>query len=353
MKRLLALVAILAVGALAMSSVPGHPALAATKTAAPTVVTVAPAAASITSTSATYQSKVTPNGLATTAWFQWTPPDGDTPTTKALGSGTLAVAYSVTVTGLKPSTTYKVTAYASNSRGTGHGSTLTFKTLAASPTPAPTPDGIIYLTFDDGPTAGYTNAVLTDLAAAGAHATFFMIGQSSYTASGMQNNQALTGQVLASGNQVATHSWDHPNFSSLTRVPTATEISQARTLQVSLTGRDSRLFRFPYNVTTAYGTAYLASQEMQSVGADIDPSDWNWRQVSDAQVIATVMAQAKPGAVVQFHDGQDVLGRDGGNPGYLPGLLAQLKAAGYSFGTLNLGGAYPNVATGSVRVGTP
>jgi hypothetical protein len=39
--------------------------------------------------------------------------------------------------------------------------------------------------------------------------------------------------------------------------------------------------------------------------------------------------------VVDLHDGQEGVERDGGHPGYLPALLTQLKAAGYSFGLLS------------------
>jgi peptidoglycan/xylan/chitin deacetylase (PgdA/CDA1 family) len=150
-------------------------------------------------------------------------------------------------------------------------------------------------------------------------------------------NYGLVLSILAAGDQIGTHSWDHPNFNTLTAAQTTTEISQARSLQVAITGRDSKLFRFPYNQATTAAASYLSSQGMQSIGADIDPSDWNWQSVTDAQVISTVMSQLRDGAVIQLHDGQDVLGRDGGNPGYLPQLLIDIKAAGYSFGLLQLG----------------
>ena len=155
--------------------------------------------------------------------------------------------------------------------------------------------------------------------------------------------------ILAAGDQIGTHSWDHPNFTTVTAAQTTTEISQARSLQVAVTGRDSKLFRFPYNQVTTAALTYLSSQGMQSIGADIDPSDWNWQSVTDAQVISAVMSQLKDGAVIQLHDGQDVLGRDGGNPGYLPQLLTDIKAAGYSFGLLQLGSAVPAQFRGSAN----
>jgi peptidoglycan/xylan/chitin deacetylase (PgdA/CDA1 family) len=336
------------------------------KAAAPAATTLA--ASNVTSTTVTLNGSVNPGGLATTTWFQWNPPDGNTSTILGIGSGTTAVALHASVTGLTPSTAYSFQVYAWNSKGQKNGALMKFTTSAAvgpspspSPSSSPTSAGTIYLTFDDGPTAGYTNLVLNDLNAAGAHATFFEIGQSTYTDSGMcpstvvgtpapsyttclanagnaaYGNYGLVLSILAAGNQIGTHSWDHPNFSTLTTAQTTSEISQARSLQVAVTGRDSKLFRFPYNQATTAALSYLSSQGMQSIGADIDPSDWDWQSVTDAQVISAVMSQLRDGAVIQLHDGQDVLGRDGGNPGYLPQLLIDIKAAGYSFGLLQVG----------------
>jgi peptidoglycan/xylan/chitin deacetylase (PgdA/CDA1 family) len=345
---------------------------ATVKAAAPTATTLA--AGTVTSTTATLNGSVDPGGLATTTWFQWTPPDGDTDTVQGIAPGSSAVAVHASITGLMPSTAYSFQVYAWNSKGQKNGATLSFTTPAAvGPAPSPTSAGTVYLTFDDGPTAGYTNLVLNDLNAAGAHATFFEIGQSTYTDSGMcpstvvgtptpsyatclanagnaaYGNYGLVLSMLAAGDQIGTHSWDHPNFTTLTADQTTTEISQARSLQVAVTGQDSKLFRFPYNQATTAALSYLSGQGMQSIGADIDPSDWNWQSVTDAQVISAVMSQLQDGAVIQLHDGQDVLGRDGGNPGYLPQLLLDIKAAGYSFGLLQLGSPVTQQFNGSAN----
>ena len=351
-----------------------------TTTAAPTVTTLA--ASNVTSTSATFNGTANPNGLATSTWFQWQPADGDTNTVKAIGSGTSAVSISVTVTGLKAGTAYKYQAAAWNSKGTKYGSLVTFTTPG-------TVSKTIYLTFDDGPTPGYDANILTALQAAGARATFFEIGQSTYSESGMCpptnqwpatpvptyatclanasttstfGNYALVRQILADGNQIGTHSWDHPDFQNITTAQAQTEISQARALQVAITGVDTKIFRYPYFDASSGGDAYLSSQGMVAEGDTIDPSDWD-TSVTDAQVTAYVMKYAADGAVVDLHDGQDVIERDqpvigsgqlplystGGTPGFLPSLLSQLKAAGYSFGVLSTGYSPVTQATSGAK----
>jgi peptidoglycan/xylan/chitin deacetylase (PgdA/CDA1 family) len=110
----------------------------AVTTAAPTATTLA--ASNVTSTTATLNGSVNPGGLATTTWFQWNPPDGNSDTVLAIGSGTTAVALKANITGLMPLTAYSFQVYARNSKGQKNGMTLSFTTPAAvDPTPTPTP----------------------------------------------------------------------------------------------------------------------------------------------------------------------------------------------------------------------
>ena len=175
-------------------------------------------------------------------------------------------------------------------------------------------------------------------------------------------NYALVKQVLADGNQIGTHSWDHPDFQNITAAQAQTEISEARALQVAIMGTDTKLFRYPYFDASSGGDAYLSSQGMVAEGDTLDPSDWDL-SVTDAQVTAYVMKYAVNGSVVDLHDGQDVIARDqaligppalplyspGGGPGFLPSLLSQLKAAGFTFGLLSTGNSPVTQATPGVK----
>jgi peptidoglycan/xylan/chitin deacetylase (PgdA/CDA1 family) len=193
---------------------------------------------------------------------------------------------------------------------------------------------VAYLTFDDGPTHSYTAEVLDDLNAFGDHATFFQIGRN------MAGNEALMRRMLDDGNQLGTHSWDHPLFTKLSADQVDSEVSRARDLQVRiLGGYDSRLFRYPYDRPSEAGMLYLGQQHMFSWDAGINVEDWNWRKVSDAQVIRGIMAQLHPGAIIQLHDGQDIIGRN--HPSYLPGLLRALHQRGYATDTLPSQGYSP------------
>src|SRR4029077_20786651 len=96
--------------------------------ALPTVTTSA--ATGVTTSGATLNGTVNPNGLATNAWFEW----GTSPTlaaftstaNQAVGSGTTAQMVSATLSGLTAGTTYYYRAASSNSAGTTKGAILSF-----------------------------------------------------------------------------------------------------------------------------------------------------------------------------------------------------------------------------------
>ena len=110
--------------------------------AAPTVDTLA--TSSVAATSAALNGNVTPNGLPTTAWFEW----GTSPTlasyastpAQSLGSGTTSQHFIAPLSGLSTGATYYCRVAASNSSGTSKGTIVSFtpggppavSTLAAS-----------------------------------------------------------------------------------------------------------------------------------------------------------------------------------------------------------------------------
>ena len=102
----------------------------------PTVSTLA--ASSVAATSATLNGNVTPNGLATMAWFEW----GTNPTlasyastqAQSLGSGTTSQLVSVALPGLSTGMTYYCRVAASNSSGTSKGTIVSFPPGGSHPT---------------------------------------------------------------------------------------------------------------------------------------------------------------------------------------------------------------------------
>jgi hypothetical protein len=101
---------------------------------APTVTTGAVSA--ISSTSATLNGSVDPNGFQTTeCHFQLSPAPpsgGSVPCVQQVGSVSTPVAVSAALTGLSPATAYSATLIAANTQGSSSGSPVGFTTAAAS-----------------------------------------------------------------------------------------------------------------------------------------------------------------------------------------------------------------------------
>ncbi|MBM4169755.1 MAG: T9SS type A sorting domain-containing protein, partial [Ignavibacteria bacterium] len=96
----------------------------------PTVTTSA--ASSMTSSSATLNGNVNPNGAATTAYFEWgtssTLATSTATTSQSVGSGTTPVSVTASLTGLTANTTYYYRVVGQNSAGTQRGSIISFTT---------------------------------------------------------------------------------------------------------------------------------------------------------------------------------------------------------------------------------
>ena len=100
-----------------------------TSSVAPTVFTTV--ATLVTSTSATLNGTVNPNGEATTYYFEYgTDTSYGSPTSSAsAGSGTSAVSVNAAISGLSSDTTYHYRLVATNSDGTSYGDDKTFNTI--------------------------------------------------------------------------------------------------------------------------------------------------------------------------------------------------------------------------------
>src|SRR3954452_22020216 len=79
-------------------------------------------------------------------------------------------------------------------------------------TEASGPDGggYVALTFDDGPHPQGTPAIMEALAAAGARATFFLVGEQ------VERRPALAAELVAAGHEVALHGHRHRAMLRLT-----------------------------------------------------------------------------------------------------------------------------------------
>ncbi|MFI9006716.1 polysaccharide deacetylase family protein [Actinosynnema sp. NPDC053489] len=154
--------------------------------------------------------------------------------------------------------------------------------------------GYVALTYDDGPNAQYTRALLTALRSAGARATFFDLG------SRVQQQPQVTREVVQAGMWVGNHSWSHPYLTNLGAAAVARELGDTQNAIRGATGQAPTLFRPPYGATNATVQAEARKLGLTQVTWSVDSQDWNGAS-TDAIVRAATGASA--GGIVLMHAG--------------------------------------------------
>ncbi|HET6764645.1 MAG TPA: glycosyltransferase [Longimicrobiaceae bacterium] len=160
----------------------------------------------------------------------------------------------------------------------------------------------VALTFDDGPDASWTPAILDTLAALHAPATFFVIGRNVETAIG------LTRRIVREGHELGNHTFTHPNLALTPPYVTRLELNATQRLLEAVSDRRIVLFRPPYfgdadpTQRDELDPVGIASEMgYVTAGLHVDAQDWMLRD--PRQIVDTVLAQHARGNVVLLHDG--------------------------------------------------
>ena len=173
------------------------------------------------------------------------------------------------------------------------------------PTPTPTPeptkvyDGVVYLTFDDGPVPAITSQILDTLKEYNVKATFFMIG--SYA----DKNPDMVKRVFDEGHTVASHSYTHQKsmFNSLEAFKK--EINDSVATLEEITGEKVKFFRLPYGTKIAQSYKdFLDEKGLTIVKWNCESYDSRTATKTAEQILEGVKntKPAKGDVVVIMHD---------------------------------------------------
>ncbi len=149
------------------------------------------------------------------------------------------------------------------------------------------PNGV-YLTFDDGPTPGVTEWILSTLEKYDAKATFFVLGKNA------ELYPDLYQKILAAGHKIGNHTYSHQKGWGMSLERYIEDIDCADDIL------KSELFRPPYaRVTPAQMRA--VAKRYKIVMWSIVSHDYN-RRFSPQRVLYNVIDHIEPGSIVVFHD---------------------------------------------------
>ena len=192
----------------------------------------------------------------------------------------------------------------------------------------------IILTFDDGPSSEYTPKILDILEREKVPASFFIVGMEA------EQNLPVLKRIYRDGFEIGNHTFTHHNIATMSPERAEIEMKATRLLIEAVTGHSTILFRAPYNADSQPQTfeeieplARSKKDNYITVGASIDPNDWDVNNNADSIVAKTIrLAESTSGNIILLHDA-------GGNSRQntvdaLPGIIKYFRDKGCRFTTI-------------------
>lgn len=150
---------------------------------------------------------------------------------------------------------------------------------------------MISFTFDDGPVAANTLDLAQYFESKGQRVTYFMLG------SRIAGNEDLIKQLHDMGHEIGNHSYDHPNYNTLTDEQLIVQTEDVSNVIRSITNQKQVLIRPPYGAANEAVRSKISSP---LIFWSVDPEDWKYRDVD--LVYANIDAGATNGGIILMHD---------------------------------------------------
>lgn len=187
---------------------------------------------------------------------------------------------------------------------------------AAKASPAPK---YVALTFDDGPSGRFTEALLDGLAQRDAHATFFLCGYR------LEDFPELALRIHDEGHEIGLHGYSHTSMAELS--PRALRQELEDTLALLPPDCPVRLLRPPGGIDAPQVQTVCREMGLAVITWSVDPRDWATRCA--AEIEQSVLTHVCDGDVILMHDMYD------SSIEAALALVDQLQAQGYRFVTVS------------------
>lgn len=206
--------------------------------------------------------------------------------------------------------------------------------LVGTPVPAaaavrPCSNGLVALTFDDGPSEAVTADLVDVLTERRVPATFFVVGQRVAASPGLVRTASRRGFVI--GN----HTYRHEMLTRLSDEGVRRTLRKTRRALRDAGVRPSTLMRPPYGAISSRVRSVVADLGLTPVLWDIDPRDWD--EGSARAIAERVLGALRPHAqnIVLLHDGVQ---RSPVTLEAVPAIVRGARDRGYCFAALGPAG---------------
>jgi peptidoglycan/xylan/chitin deacetylase (PgdA/CDA1 family) len=151
------------------------------------------------------------------------------------------------------------------------------------------------ITFDDGPHARGTPAVLDLLRQAEVRATFFLVGEQ------VERLPELAAEITAAGHEVALHCHRHRCLLRLTPGQVREDLQRAEATIADATGEPPRRYRPPYGIFNAAALVLARVHGWEPLLWSKDGRDWH-RHATANSIAAHATRGLRGGDVILLHD---------------------------------------------------
>jgi len=186
-----------------------------------------------------------------------------------------------------------------------------------------TTDKVVFLTFDDGPSANSTNRILDTLKEYGVKVTFFCIGTQA------KANSDILRRINAEGHLIGSHTMNHTwgySFSSFKK--TLSEIDSGNKAIEETIGKKIHLFRPPWGVTNPSIAKAVKELELNTIAWSIRSLDTTIH--NKKKLLNRIISRLKPGSIILLHDRLDSTAE------LLPEIIAGIRDKGFTIEPLDI-----------------
>jgi peptidoglycan/xylan/chitin deacetylase (PgdA/CDA1 family) len=183
--------------------------------------------------------------------------------------------------------------------------------------------GAVGLTFDDGPHPQGTPAVLEALAAAGARATFFVVGEQ------LRGHASVAREIVAAGHALAVHGDRHVCTSLRTPRALRADLDRCAALVEELTGDAVARYRPPFGIFSPLSLAESRRRGWTPLLWSAWGRDWR-ADATPASIARRATRKLGGGDVLLLHDADhySAAGSWQRTAAALPRILDELAARG-------------------------
>lgn len=182
----------------------------------------------------------------------------------------------------------------------------------------------IYLTFDEGYEAGYTNQILDTLNKYNIPATFFITGDY------LSESPDLVYRMLENGYGVGNHTHKHPNLADIASQSVAHQLSEVNNKFADMFGMNMEYMRPPEGSYSSRVLQIADDMGYKTVFWSFAYNDWDTsNQKGSDYAFSQITPYLHDGAVMLLHASSS------DNTSVLDRLIAYIIEQGYTFGSLN------------------